>query len=609
MNIYKRFTPFWQVLVPVVHGCDPGPALAAARAITEDRRIILVGLCRMAADQSLSAGSLCARQVRLQINGLVAATELRRRARVRVSYTPWNELLQLVASIRPDLLVLGWPSALEALGIETGEIIEHPPCDIALVRGMLAPLPARILLAVRGGPQAGLAVRLGLTLSRISQAELTALHTRPPTTPIEASRRERPFQALYRVLVGLPEVKQLEIESNDPAATMVEHARGHDLVIIGVTGQRTAASMSLGVVADRLLGETSGNVIAVKTKQAMPDESDQDRTLGQDAISVLVDKWFAENTYHADEFADLHALLDLKRQRGLSISLALPALNEEATVGNVIQSIKRPLMDEVPLIDELVLIDSRSTDRTVDIARRLGVPVFVHQDILPRYGLHGGKGEALWKSLFITHGDLIIWIDTDIVNVHPRFVYGLIGPLLLNPDVQFVKGFYQRPLRVEGKLEEGGGGRVTELTARPLLNLFFPELSGVIQPLSGEYGGRRSLLERLPFYTGYGVETGMLIDVLERAGLSSIAQVDLRVRIHRNQPLQALSKMSFAIIQVVINKLERRFGPGLLEDVNTSMKLIRRVNDDFRLEVQEIIEYERPPMVEIAEYIAMRDTR
>ena len=463
-------------------------------------------------------------------------------------------------------------------------------------------------MSVRGGPQAGLALRLALALGKASQAELTALHTRPLATTVEESRQARPFRALDRVLAGLPQVKRLEIESDDAAATLVEMAAGHDVVIVGATGQRAEAPSSLGRVADRLLAETSGGAIAVKAKQAMPAEPDRDRTLGQETISVLVDKWFAENTYHADEFADLDALLALKRQRGLTISLALPALNEEATVGKVIRSIKGPLMDEVPLIDELVLIDSRSTDRTVEIARSLGVPVFVHQDILPQYGLRRGKGEALWKSLYVTHGDLVFWIDTDIVNIHPRFVYGLIGPLLLNPGVQFVKGFYRRPLRVDGKLEAGGGGRVTELTARPLLNLFFPELSGVIQPLSGEYGGRRSLLEQLPFYTGYGVETGMLIDVLEKAGLSSIAQVDLKERIHRNQPLQALSKMSFAIIQVVINKLERRFGPDLLEDVNTSMKLIRQENDHFHLEVQEIIEYERPPMAEIPEYFAERGT-
>jgi glucosyl-3-phosphoglycerate synthase len=475
-----------------------------------------------------------------------------------------------------------------------------------MVRGTVPPALARILMSVRGGPQAGLALRLALALGRPADAELAALHTRPPNTTIAESRRARPFRGLDRVLAGLPKVKRLEIESDDPAATLVEMAPGYDAVIVGATGQRADAPGSLGFVADRLLAETSGSAIAVKARQAMPAEPEQERTLGQETISVLVDQWFAENTYHADEFADLSALLALKRQRGLTISVALPTLNEEQTVGNVIASIKRPLMDEFPIIDELVLIDSCSTDRTVDIARSLGVPVLVHPDILPQYGQRLGKGEALWKSLYVTHGDLVFWIDTDIVNIHPRFVYGLIGPLLMNPSVQFVKGFYRRPLRVDGKVEASGGGRVTELTARPLLNLFFPELSGVIQPLSGEYGGRRSLLEQLPFYTGYGVETGMLIDVLERAGVSGIAQIDLEERIHRNQPLQALSKMSFAIIQVVINKLERRFGPDLLEDVNTSMKLIRQENENFYLEVQEIIEYERPPMIQIPEYAAKR---
>ena len=608
MSKSRQFTPFRNVLVPVVHGCDPGPALAAARAITEDAHIVLAGLVRVAAEQSLSAGALRAREVRVQVNELVAGTELRRRARVRVSHTPWDDLVQVIRSIQPDLLVLGWPACLAALGVEAGEILIHPPCDVAMVRGSLPPAPARILMSVRGGPQAGLALRLALAVGKASQADLTVLHTRPVATTVEEARQARPFRALDRVLAGLPQVQRLELESDDPAATLVEMAAGHDVVIVGATGQHAEVPSSLGRVADRLLAETAGGTIAVKAKQAMPAEPDHDRTLGQETISVLVDKWFAENTYHADEFADLNALLALKRQRGLTISLALPALNEEATVGKVIRSIKGPLMDEVPLIDELVLIDSRSTDRTVEIARSLGVPVYVHQDILPQYGLRRGKGEALWKSLYVTRGDLVFWIDTDIVNIHPRFVYGLIGPLLMNPAVQFVKGFYRRPLRVDGKLQAGGGGRVTELTARPLLNLFFPELSGVIQPLSGEYGGQRSLLEQLPFYTGYGVETGMLIDVLEKTGLSSIAQVDLQERIHRNQPLQALSKMSFAIIQVVINKLERRFGPDLLEDVNTSMKLIRQEDDHFHLEVQEIIEYERPPMAEIPEYLAERGT-
>ena len=202
----------------------------------------------------------------------------------------------------------------------------------------------------------------------------------------------------------------------------------------------------------------------------------------------------------------------------------------------------------------------------------------------------------------MTCGDIVIWIDTDIVNIHPRFVYGLVGPLIMHPELQFVKGFYRRPLKVDNKLQAGGGGRVTELTARPMLNLFFPELSGIIQPLSGEYGGRRTALEQMPFSSGYGVEIGLVIDMFEKFGLSAIAQVDLQERIHHNQPLESLGKMSFAIIQTVVRRMEKRYGTKMLEDVNKSMKMIRYGQQRLLLDVEEIAELERPPMAELAEY-------
>jgi hypothetical protein len=230
------------------------------------------------------------------------------------------------------------------------------------------------------------------------------------------------------------------------------------------------------------------------------------------------------------------------------------------------------------------------------------VPVYIHQQVLPEYGSRRGKGEALWKSLHVTQGDLLVWIDTDIVNIHPRFVYGIIGPMLASPNVQFVKGFYRRPLRSGGKMQAGGGGRVTELTARPLLNLFYPEISGVIQPLSGEYGGRRKALEQLCFFSGYGVEIGMLIDIFEKFGLSAIAQVDLLERIHHNQPLEALSKMSFVILQAVMSKLEKRYNRPMLEEINKTMKLVRHERGSYFLDVEEVLEQQRPPMVELPEY-------
>ena len=236
------------------------------------------------------------------------------------------------------------------------------------------------------------------------------------------------------------------------------------------------------------------------------------------------------------------------------------------------------------------------------IARELNVPVHLHQDVLPQYGSFHGKGEALWKSLYVLQGDILAWIDTDIRNIHPRFVYGILGPLLRQPRLQYVKAFYRRPLRFGTAVQPSGGGRVTELTARPLLNLFYPELSGFLQPLSGEYAGRRGALENVPFFTGYGVEIGLLIDLLQQFGLPALSQVDLQQRIHRNQSLGALTKMAFTIIQVAIKRLEERHRLQLLAEVNKSMKTVIHDHDGYRLEVKQLEDFERPPMITLPEY-------
>jgi glucosyl-3-phosphoglycerate synthase len=223
--------------------------------------------------------------------------------------------------------------------------------------------------------------------------------------------------------------------------------------------------------------------------------------------------------------------------------------------------------------------------------------------VLPEAGspLHG-KGEALWKSLHVLKGDLIAWVDTDVANMHPQFVYGLIGPLLREPRIGYVKGYYHRPIRSGGTLQHEGGGRVTELTVRPLMNLFFPLLSGLVQPLAGEYAGRREVLEQLPFFAGYGVETGLLIDLLEQFGLSSIGQVNLGTRVHRNRSLAELSLTAFAIAQVIFTRLEERARIRLLEEVNRSMKLIRFEEDHLSLVLRRVRDPERPPINTIPAY-------
>ncbi len=588
-----------KVMVPVAWNCAQASALAAAKAIGGEGNVLYRGMVAIPPDLSLSTAAIPAREIRKLLRQLSGSEHAPRWAEVYVSHHPWLEVVKAVEREKPDLLILEWPSQFEALRTTIDEALSQPPCDILVVNSHFAQHPPRkILVPMRGGPYAELALRIALSLQRTLGSEITTLHMRPPEAEVEY---DAAFQGLKRVLRHLPEIKQEEIITDAPAEVIQEFSRRFDLVVLGASARATGDSIAIGPVAARIMKDSRHGVMVVKT-QRTPFFGPQSEELGQAAISVLVDKWFAENTFHASEFDDLSYLLRLKREQGLTISLALPALNEEKTVGHVVSTLKEALVSRVPLVDEIVLMDSNSSDRTREIVRGLGIPVYVHQEVLPQYGARPGKGEALWKSLYCTRGDLLIWIDTDIVNIHPRFVYGLIGPLLLRPDICFVKGYYKRPLKVGSRIQATGGGRVTELVARPLLNLFYPELSGVIQPLSGEYGGRRSALERLPFFSGYGVEIGLLIDIFKEFGLSSIAQVDLQERIHHNQPLAALSKMSFAIIQAVIRKVEDRFGQNILESVNKSMKLIRSEQKHFSLEVEEIAERERPPMSRLPEY-------
>ena len=592
-----------KIMVLLMPGGDNQAMLAMAQRIAAVQQVLLLGVVPVPMGENLSVGQRPARQLRRTIQESVDRANLRAKARIRVSYSPWEEIL-LVLAEEPDvkLLVLSWPQQLKAIGLTATEILSHPPCDIAILRGPFPKELNRILLPNLGDPHGELALRLTLTLARPERTNITSLNLRKSDT---GGLEKEIFAGMQLILEEMPEIDQQTVVVEDQAKTILDYSKEFDLVVMGTKAKPSDETDSFGQITDTILNKSPAAVIAVKTKKVVPDQAPP-RRFGAGAISVLVDKWFAENTFHADEFADLARLVTLKEERGVTISLALPALNEEDTVGNVIRTCQRALMEQFPLLDEIVLMDSDSTDRTREIATDLGIPVYIHQEILPQYGPREGKGEALWKSLFVTKGDLIFWVDTDIRNFHSRFVYGLIGPLLQRTRLKFIKGFYRRPLKAGSQLKPGRGGRVTELTARPLLNLFYPSLSGVIQPLAGEYGGRREVLEKMPFSSGYGVEIGLLIDIFEKYKLSSIAQVDLVERIHKNQSLTNLSKMSFAIIQTLIHKIERRYGQEILDDVNRTMKIVRYEPGRYYLDVEEIAELERPAMADIPEYCENR---
>jgi glucosyl-3-phosphoglycerate synthase len=320
------------------------------------------------------------------------------------------------------------------------------------------------------------------------------------------------------------------------------------------------------------------------------------------ATMADLDSWLAKHTYSHLQFADIERLVEIKRERGLTVSVCLPTLNTADSVGETLRVFRTELVERCPLIDQLAVIDSHSTDGTIDICRAEGAEVFFDDEIAPEVEPATGKGEALWKSLFVLDGDIICWVDSDIENIHPRFAYGLVGALLSNPEIGYVKAFYERPIRSEGVLQPSGGGRVTELTVRPVLNLFYPDLTGLIQPLSGEYAGRRDVLESVPFFTGYGVETGLLLDIYRRYGLDALAQVDLEVRIHHNQPLPSLSKMSFGIMQAVFKRLEADGMLAMKADPRTVYNSIERTDGAYAVRQVPVSVVERPPAITMPSY-------
>ncbi|MFD9602966.1 glucosyl-3-phosphoglycerate synthase [Streptomyces sp. NPDC059970] len=310
-----------------------------------------------------------------------------------------------------------------------------------------------------------------------------------------------------------------------------------------------------------------------------------------------VERWLARRSWSAAD-RPLDRLLAAKARdphRG-SVSVVLPALNEEATVGRIVATIRRELMEKVQLVDELVVIDSGSTDATAKVAREAGARVVHRDEILPRIPAVPGKGEVLWRSLLVTGGDIVCFIDADLKDFSADFVSGTVGPLLTDPNVQFVKAMYDRPFGDTA----GQGGRVTELVARPLLNLHWPQLAGFVQPLGGEYAVRRSLLERLPFPVGYGVELGLLVDALHTVGLDALAQVDVGVRKHRHQDGQALGRMAATIYRTAQLRLSR----GHL--VRPSLTQFERGEDGFVPRTHAVDTEERPPMHEIEEYVSRR---
>lgn len=602
-----------RLLIPITRARGASGLLDVASSIVRQEHSDghVLGVVEMAAGRPIAQNVTMARRYRSllqRITVLEQQAKMGLGVQVRVAYTLAQGVREAVIENDSDLVILEWPGLVSrrAQDPSVADLVADPPTDLLLVKPDTAEDAAStgVLVPVRGGPNARLSLRVAKAIALSRDTHLTVLHVYG-RNPERHAREQRQIRDLIRRVQGV-DLRVIELEGVEATRAIAEHGREHAVTVLGAYADTGRTSTLVGTRLARTVRGLSGTVVLVKSAggAAVPQfTADSVPTVvRRPDVQVAVDKWFAENTFHAREFQDLERLLRLKDRQKVTISLGLPTLNEEATIGNMIDTLKGELMDRVPLLDEVVVIDSCSTDRTVEIARQKDVPVVMHPEILPELGSYVGKGEALWKSLHTLTGDIIIWCDTDVSNIHPQFVYGILGPLLSDHRIGYCKGFYRRPLHFGGTVDTAGGGRVTELCARPIFNLFYPELSGLLQPLAGEYAARRTVLEQLPFFTGYGVETGHLIDVLETFGLNCIAQSDLGERVHRNQSLFDLSKMSFAIMQAALKRLGDRHRIHLLDEINRSMKLIHYSSDRFFLEVKEIADPERPPMGTVPEY-------
>lgn len=623
-----------RILIPLANPRTAADLIRIGSALlSHGGSLIALGIVEVPEGMPLSEGATRARQARRLLQRVLefALAGVDLRTVVRIGRRAAEGIVELAAEDEADMIIFGWggrpggrrgaPQSVFSPTID--EVVRDAPCDICVVKQRGVAEVRRILTPVRGGPHAELALDVADALARSLDAEVSVLHVVPsdvdPTVRSQAERALATFVHQHAAERGRPLLSQ----TDDVLATIIREAESAELVVMGAAaaaGDPTDGSL-FGALPEAVAQQARPTVIVVKTREqparsVFEERAKQAETLeaadraaeAGRSIPARVDRWFAESSFHHSEFSDLARLVGLKERQNLTISAVLPTLDEAETIGPIVRRARRALMEQVPLLDELVVIDSDSQDDTCAIAESEGARVVRHSDVLPRYGSYRGKGEALWKSLYATSGDLVAWSDTDIVDWHPRFLYGTLGPLLTEPRIGYVKAYYQRPIVEGGLLKEGGGGRVTELVARPLINLFFPELSGYIQPLAGEYAGRREHLERIPFFTGYAVEIGHLIDIADRLGLAGLGQVDLDIRIHRNQELEGLSRMSFVILQAVLKRLQERHRARLFPEIGSTMKLPRSTPNRLSLEVIDLADQERPPMVRIAEYSERRSS-
>ncbi|MFL5750414.1 MAG: universal stress protein, partial [Chloroflexota bacterium] len=510
-----------RILIPVANPATAEELIRLGADLLDPRagELTALGIVEVPEGMPLSEGATRARHARRLLQRVLdfAPEGTAIHPIVRIGRHAAEGIIEASAEQEADLIIFGWggksPGGRDGTGPAVfsptiDEVVRDAPADIAVVKQRGSKDIRRIIVPIRGGPHAELAVRYADAIARRHDAHVAVLHFVPPgiTLAVRAQAEHALAQFLRQHVKG--KLEGVVREAANVRNAILREAERADLVVMGASAQPAGTNGDaylFGALPEAIAARAKPSVVVVKTRETIGRQTFEqlaskaetlaaaDRAAEEArAIPARVERWFGEANFHHAEFADLRRLVQLKEKQGLTVSLVLPTLDEEETIGPIVRRAIRELMGRVPLVDEILVIDSQSTDRTREIAEAEGARVVQHPDVLARYGSFKGKGEALWKSVFETSGDIIVWADTDVRNWHHRMVYGTLGPLLVEPRLQYVKGYYQRPIVSDGVLKEGGGGRVTELVARPLINLFYPELSGLIQPLAGEYAGRRA---------------------------------------------------------------------------------------------------------------------
>ncbi|HYS28141.1 MAG TPA: universal stress protein [Candidatus Limnocylindria bacterium] len=594
----------YRVLIPTLAPAQAGKLLRLATSFTAapESGGTLLGIIEVPPDHSLARPpvpgeayrTLLAQTTRIATRAAPPLAPLVRIAHVAAqgiresALETGSNLLLLESGARDDGL---WTNALE-------DLLYDPPCDVALLRTEAAAPPiTSILLAVRGGPSAELAVQLARSIRASTGATLTLLHIFDPRqSPEERAREEQTFASLTAQVNG--PVIELKGSSTNVRQAIVKEAQQHQLLILGATRSLMHRPMVLGAPLQRMLRRLPGTVMIVKKAGVPTPRPAPARTETRAAITEQVDRWLTENTFDSREFDDLQRLVDRKRRQDLTISLAIPAMPGATGLSATLRSLKLALMGRTPLLDEIVVIEIGGSAASERAARVAGVTVVRPADVLSRYGSFPGSGEAQWKSLHVLKGDLICWIDPAGPPPQPRLVTGLLGPLLTDPDIAYVTAFSRRP-------PTAAPDPLTDFALRPLLNLLFPALSGLIDPLSPDHAGRRAVLESVPFFTGHGLALGLLLAIASAHGPRALAQVEVGPRARR-EPADRQA-MAFAQLQVCLKYLGDRHRVQLVDQVNRTIKQIQYEDERYWIAQTELEDTERPPMVTVPEYFLSRN--